>query len=111
MAESTNQRIRDDLTTQDLTDRRLIAGMEAEVDKRLVQLERDLKALIFQVDPAGARQRRSKKRRTKQINTRSRELITEAYRDINNMTRKNLTRLSRVESRSTALTIESDIHG
>lgn len=106
---SVNERVRDELIPHDLDNRRALAGVEREIELRLVKLERDLKALIVTIDPAGAQQRRSKKNRTRIINRRARELITTAYSEINAMSRDSLRRLARAESRAVAMTVEQSL--
>lgn len=109
MAASVNEEVRDALIPHDLDNRRALASVEREIDLRLLRLERDLKALIVTVDPAGAQQRRSKKNRTRIINRRARELINTAYSEINAMSRESLRRLARTESRAVALTIAEQL--
>ena len=107
MADTTNEDLRDALTAQDIVNRRVIGSIENSVDRRVRRMTRDLKALLQRIDPGGAIRIDARRRRTIRFNTASRELIRQAFSDINQMVREDLRRIARTEALGTGRSINA----
>jgi len=108
---SVNEQIADDLVPHDVDNRRVAGDLENRVIARLAALERELADLNLSVNPAGARQRRSKIRRLRVLNKRSRELTATAFSEINAMVRGDLGGLVRTEEAAVVGIIEKVLNG
>lgn len=101
MADTAAQQIRDDLIEQEVLYRRTDAGVRLEVDRRLAQLERDLKKLVLSVDVNSAMRKGTRQRRLKNINDESKILIRTAYSEVNGILRGAMRRIAKVETKKT----------
>lgn len=109
MAQTLNEAIRDELIVQDVTDARAIAGVQKRVDNRLLELQRDLRRVVLEVDPTGTPRRRSQKARTRQANELAAPLIRQAFVDINAITDDALTRMGRLEKKAVADMVNAQV--
>lgn len=92
-----NESVRDELIEHDVDNQRAIGGVQNQVDARLIELTRDLRALIINADlGSGTPARRRKK--LDQVAKRSGPLIAEAFTDINALTRNALGRMAVVDA-------------
>jgi hypothetical protein len=99
--DSVVRQVRDDLIAQDIRYRRVDASVRRDVDRLIVQLGKDLKKLIISIDVAGTRQVGARKRRLQKLNEQSRDLINNRYREINQVLRKAVRQVAKVETKST----------
>lgn len=109
MVESVNDNILDSFAEHDIDLRKLDGHIRNQVDKILLELGRDLKALLVRIDPNGAQRSGAKRRRIKKLREESRSVISAAYRDIAALVRKDLRRLSKLESRAALSIIEDNL--
>jgi len=109
MAQTAADRVQEDVIAQDVQLARVDAGMQKRIDARLDELGRELKRLTLDVDVAGTLRRDAQVRRMNRLSKESRELIREAYSDINLMTRKALTTVAKAQSMAMATSLEESI--
>lgn len=95
------EEVRDDLIAQDVRYRRVEAGINRKVQARLNELDRDVKALLVKIDPAGTTQPKARQRRLQKFNREAGVLIRTAYSEINGMVKADLRRVGMAESVNT----------
>lgn len=81
-----SQDVRDELVEQDIRVRRVSARLERDVQKRLLDLQREVVAEMSRIDPAGAVRTDARERRLQRTEQAVRELTRNAYADIESMT-------------------------
>lgn len=106
---SVNDHINEALVSHDVTLQRVTGDMQRRVDRRMTQLERDLKTLLVTVDVHGAQRKDSRERRMQMLRRESKRIITEAYSEINTMQRKDLRQLARLESKAMGKIIREEL--
>jgi hypothetical protein len=99
VADSAAVEIRDDLIQQEVLYRRVDAGVRSDVNKRITQLGRDLKNLMFSIDVHGTSRKDARERRLKRLNTESRTMIRTAYSEIGGIMRAAVRRIAKVETK------------
>lgn len=104
-----NEEIRDELLVQELLLRRASAGVNNAVQKRLLQLEDDLKALLLRIDPAGISGPARQAARLAKLQLRSSELIREAYADARRIVTADASRIAKAAADMTVSTLRSEI--
>lgn len=109
MADSAAVEIRDDLIQQEVLYRRVDAGVRSDVNKRLTQLGRDLKSLMFSIDVHGTNRKDARERRLKRLNTESRTMIRTAYSEIGGIMRAAVRRIAKVETKKTTEVVRKHV--
>lgn len=100
-----NEDVRDNLIEQDIRNTRAIGGVQNAVDRRLVQLSRDLRRLIIEAD-LGEGTPAAKRRKLDRVDEASKPLILAAFQEINAMTRNALGRMAVTDVQAVELAIE-----
>ena len=95
---SVNEDIRDDLVAHDIDLRRVDGDVRNRIDKRLEVLGRELSGIIARHDPNGAVRKRTREKRTVELQKDARQTINEAFREIHAMLRAALKGVARLES-------------
>ena len=103
------EEIRDDIIEQDVRYRRAEARINRKVQARLTTLDRDVKALLIRIDPAGTQQVKARQRRLRKFNRESGELVRTAYSEIHALVKKDLARVGIVESKTILATMRKHI--
>lgn len=101
MADNISASIRDDLIEQEIRYRRTDAAIRADVDRRLLQVQKDLVALAIKVDPNGAQTEAARQRRLERLRKSSGALVRDAYREIDQIVKGSARRIAKVESQNT----------
>lgn len=109
MADSIAEEVQDDFIAQDVQLARVDAALQKRIDARLDELGRELRALTLEVDVAGTQRRDARIRRLRRLNVESRELIAQAFADINLMTKKVLANVAAIESMLVVDSLENNI--
>lgn len=102
MTQTAAQKIEDDLIEQDIRYRRVDASIRREVDRRLLQLGRDIKALMLDIDIAGTKRNDARRRRKKKFKEELRVLVNTAYSEIGGILRNATRRVAKVEAKKVA---------
>ena len=103
-----NQLLRDEVVAQELQLRRVGAGINNKVQARLTQLEKDLKALLRDVDPfavTGLRQRQ----RLRKVDARSRALYSDAFGDCRRIAKEEAHRVGKAAADLMVKALRSEI--
>jgi hypothetical protein len=104
-----SEEILDDIISNDVRLARIEAGVRRKVSARINELFKDLSALLFDVDPMGVERRDARQRRLDRLERESRELIRQAYADINRLVRNDMVKLGAVETAAIASIIEGNL--
>lgn len=102
MTDTAAEAIRDDLIANDVRFRRADGHVRRLVNRRLGELERDLKKVMVDIDPNGAQRTDARRRRTIKLRMKVKELVDKAYQDINAIVRGELRKAAKVETQATA---------
>ncbi len=106
---TTNEELRDETISRDISNQRVSAAVQKEVDDVLVQLEADLKRAAERIDPWSKKLPRARRRAQARLIKRSNELIAAAYAKCAQINRESGKRLAVAESASTAMDIRDAI--
>jgi hypothetical protein len=109
MTESVNDKIHADLISHDISLRRVTGDTQKRIERRLDRLGSDLKALAGKIDPFSASRADVQERRLSKLDKESRELITEAYKEISKITRGELEQLATIESEVVVQVLEKEL--
>jgi hypothetical protein len=109
VADSIAEEVQDDFIAQDVQLARVDSALQKRIDARLDELGRELRALTLEVDVAGTQRRDARIRRLRRLNVESRELIAQAFADINLMTKKVLANVAAIESMLVVDSLENNI--
>ncbi len=106
---TTNEELRDEAISRDITNQRVIAAVQKEVDDVLVQLESDLKRVALSIDPWSKKLPRARRRAQARLIKRSNELIAAAYAKCAQINRESGKRLALAESAATTMDLRDAI--
>ena len=104
-----SEEILDDIILNDVRLARIEAGVRQKVSTRVDKLFKDLRALLFDVDPMGVERRDARQRRLGRLEQESRELIRQAYADINRLVRNDMVKLGAIETAAIASIIQDNL--
>jgi hypothetical protein len=90
--------ILDDLTEFDVQKTKTEGDLRRRIAARMDDLERELRRLTEEIDPAGTPRRDAQIRRLAKLEKASREAVRQAYADINRMTRQQMVDMAGIES-------------
>lgn len=96
---SVNQKILDSIITQDVLTRRVTAGVEREVQKRIDKLEVDLKAAMEATAVWDTQNVRVRIRRQRKLKLRTQRLIAAAMADCNAIVHDSMTRVAAAKAK------------
>lgn len=109
MAATTNEKIRDDVIVQDIAQRRVIAGIQAQVKKRLDQLSNDLRAAMESSDPFSTTKPAVRRKRMALLRDRANRLIRSAHDDCYQITREAMQRVAAAKSKNAVHAMDEHI--
>jgi len=109
MADSVVDQVLDDLTEHDVQKTKAESGLRRRIAARMDELERELRRLAEQIDPAGTPRTDARVRRMKKLDAASREAIRQAYADINQITRQYSIQMALAESETVVAALETNI--
>lgn len=104
-----NERVRDAILEQELLNRRVVAGTQAQIDRRLAQLQRDLGELTRAIDPLTPERSNAREARLAKLEKRSKQLMREAYTEIAMLQRQTARRIARVESKRVGEVVREEV--
>jgi hypothetical protein len=109
MPDNVSTKILDDLTEYDVQKTKVEAGLRRRIAARMDELERELRRLTEEIDPAGTPRTDARRRRTEKLQAASREAIRQAYADMNTITRQAGVQMANTESQSVIAAMEANI--
>lgn len=109
MPQTAADRIQDKLIERDILFRRADGHIRRLVNKRLAELERDIKALLARIDPHSAVRPAARERRLKRFEEEMRPLVSAAYSDINRIAKGEFRKAAKTESRGTAQLLVKEV--
>ncbi len=98
MADNVATQILDDLTEHDVQRAKVDSGLRRRIAARMDELEKDLRRLADEIDPAGTLRKDARIRRLGKLDAASREAIRQAYADLHKITREHSRTMAGVES-------------
>lgn len=102
-------KIQDNLIERDILFRRADGEVRRLVNRRLTELERDIKALLARIDPHSAIIPAARERRVQRFEQEMRALVREAYSEINRITKREFRKAAKSESNGTANLLRREI--
>jgi hypothetical protein len=96
VANNLNEQVRDELIEQDINNQRALGGVQNAVDRRLVELGRDLRRLVTDAD-LGTGTPAARRRKLDRVDELSKPIIATAFQEINALTRNTLGRMAVVD--------------
>jgi len=109
VADNIATQILDDLTEHDVQKTKVEADLRRKVAARMDELEKELRRLADEIDPAGTPRRDAQIRRLAKLEKASREAIRQAYADLNTITRGQSMKMVGVESMAVVTALETNI--
>jgi hypothetical protein len=98
---SAAENLRDDLIEHDIRNRRVLGGLQREIERRQAILERRIRDAIIEIDPAGASAPRMRESRLRRLNERVSEITREVYAEHSSEIRAALRRIYDTEATAT----------
>lgn len=106
---TTNEKIRDDVISQDVVQRRVIAHVQSQVHARLHKLSLDLRAAMEATDPFTSTRPLVKRKRVGLLRQRANNLIRDAHNDCYQITRDAMQRIAVAKSKSVVHSMDKHI--
>lgn len=109
MADNISTKILDDLTEHDVQRTKVDGGLRRRIAARMDALEKELRRLTEEIDPAGTLRRDARQRRISKLDKASREAIRQAYADVHRITRLFSVDMAGIETEVVVDTIEANL--
>jgi hypothetical protein len=109
VADNVATQILDDLTEHDVQKVKVEADLRRRIAARMDELEKELRRLADEVDPAGTPRKDAQIRRLAKLEKASREAIRQAYADIHLITRQQTRKMAEAESTAVVAAMETNI--
>jgi len=109
VADNVATQILDDLTEHDVQRAKVEGDLRRRIAARMDDLEKELRRLTEEIDPAGTPRMDAQKRRLAKLQTASREAIRQAYADLHRITRGHAVQMGKLESQVVVDTMEHNL--